>query len=329
MSKPKRRNFYLYINSALLLLLCSALVYVLFVMPKSDSTTPPLSPEPEQPAADVDNQALEQQPTTPGPQVTILLLGLDQRGLSDAIVLVSYNIDTAESAIVSLKRDTYVPFQTWSEKGRGHDALGWASYAGMDYGQGSYLDGARYMTETVEQLLDIKINFYAATTFGGLVKLIDLIGGVTLYVRPAFTTKYGSQLQGGTQTLNGEQALLFARHRQHPRIPEPGSLSEDGDRIIRNQQLLKAVLERCRTLSADELLSAYEMLEDDLHTNMTDWDLLELINIFYNSEQQTVSQAVLPGTLKKVYENVIEKDIEYYFLDEAASAEILTNLGIK
>jgi polyisoprenyl-teichoic acid--peptidoglycan teichoic acid transferase len=329
-STAKGRSTGFYLSLALTLFLVGALVYVAFLALGPDAepgptAQPDLIPPPE------NTDPLVAQPSAiRGPQVNVLLLGLDQRGLSDAIVLVTYNLDTSTGAIVSLKRDTYVPFQTWSEKGQGHDALGWASYVGMDYGNGLYLDGASYMAETIEELLGIRIDYYAAIDFTGLVNLIDLLGGVEIDVPPAFTAKYGALLPTGRQRLNGEQALVFARHRQHPRIPEAGSLSEDGDRIIRNQNLLKAVIEQCRSLDTDRLLAVYEALEDDLHTNMTDWDLLELANLLYNHEDlQQIKQAVLPGELRKVHEELINREIEYYFLDQAACTALLIELGLK
>ncbi len=327
-TKGKSTGFYL--NLALTLFLVGALIYVAFLALGPDAEPDPTAQIDLLPPPETTDQPVTQPPTAPGPQVNILLLGLDQRGLSDAIVLVTYNLDTSTGAIVSIKRDTYVPFQTWSEKGQGHDALGWASYVGMDYGSGPYLAEASYMAETIELLLGIRIDFYAAIDFTGLVSLIDLLGGVELNVAPAFTAKYGALLPSGRQRLNGEQALVFARHRQHPRIPEAGSLSEDGDRIIRNQNLLKAVIEQCRSLGTDRLLAVYEALEDDLHTNMTDWDLLELANLLYNYEDlQQIKQAVLPGELRKVHEEKINKEIEYFLLDQAASTALLIELGLK
>jgi polyisoprenyl-teichoic acid--peptidoglycan teichoic acid transferase len=269
------------------------------------------------------------EPLDPDLQVNILLLGLDERGLSDAIVIVSYNAETFDSSIISIKRDTYVSFQTWSKPGRGHNALGWASYVGMGYGGNDYLGGAEFMAKTIERLLDIKINSYASISFEGLVQLVDAIGGVSIYVPGGFAERAGTTIPTGFQRLSGEEALIFARHRKNPRIPEPGSISEDGDRIRRNQRLLKAVLEQCKDMSTDELLDIFEMLEEKLFTNMDDWDLLTIATVFYNQDPSNMKTVVLPGELIKVYEDEIETDIEYFFLDEEETDTILSNLGLK
>lgn len=264
-----------------------------------------------------------------GKQVNILLLGLDSRGLSDAIMIVSYNNETFESSIIALKRDTYISFQDWSEKGRGHSALGWANYVGMDYGAGEYIDGAGFAAHTVGRLLGIEIDYYASITFDGFVELIDLIGGVTVNVPSGFAERSGTKLTPGRQHLSGEEALIFARHRKNPRIPEPNSISEDGDRVRRNQRLLQAVLEQCKTLTTDEIIAIYNQLDENLHSNLDDWELLTMANLFFNQDPQEMNLIVLPGELRIVYEEIIEQDIEYFFLDEAESDKILTELGLK
>jgi polyisoprenyl-teichoic acid--peptidoglycan teichoic acid transferase len=268
-------------------------------------------------------------PAEPENQVNILLLGLDIRGLSDAIMIVSYNTETFESSAIALKRDTNVSFQTWSEPGMGHSALGWASYVGMGYGGSNYRGGAEYMASTIEELLGIKIHNYASITFEGFVQLVDLIGGVTVDIAPGFAESKSSPLTPGRRHLNGEEALIYARHRTNPRITEPGSLSEDGDRIRRNQRLLQAVLEQCKTLTPDELILTFELLDQKIHTNMDDWDLLTIANIFYNKDPHSMELVVLPGEIVKVYESQLESEIEYYFLDREECDSILAGLGLK
>jgi len=277
----------------------------------------------EEPAAE------DERPDYPENRANILLIGFDERGLGDAIVIVSYDIETFETAFISIKRDTYVDFQTWSPEGKGHSALGWASYVGMNYGEGDHESGARHMAETIEELLDIRITSYAGITFDGFVELIDSMGGVNIEVDPLFAERETDPLTPGRQLLSGKEALVYARHRQNPRIPEPGSKSKDGDRVRRNQELLRAVFERCRDLSSDDLLDIYDQMEEQIHTNMQRWDLLTLANIFYNKDPELIDKVVLPGYLDTVYEEDIDQEIEYYFLDEEACKELLEELGLK
>ncbi|MDW7730600.1 MAG: LCP family protein [Bacillota bacterium] len=263
-----------------------------------------------------------------GEPINILLLGLDERGLSDAIIIVSYNQADSGGTIISIKRDTYIAFQTWSEPGRGHNALGWANYVGMGYGGSDYLSGAAFTADTIKRLLGINIDAYASISFDGFTKLIDEIGGVVINVPQGFAQR-NNPITPGTRRLYGDEALIYARHRMNPRIPEPGSISEDGDRIRRHQVLLKAVLEQCKTLTTEELLAIYTNLNQLIHTNMDDWELLTLANLLFNLEPRHINQVVLPGELKSVYEDKIEEQIEYYYLDFEETDKILTELGLK
>jgi len=152
---------------------------------------------------------------------------------------------------------------------------------------------------------------------------------VVVNVAPGFAKRSSDPLTPGTRRLFGEEALIYARHRQNPRIPEPGSISEDGDRVRRHQTLLKAVLEQCKTLSTEGLLAIYNNLDQQIYTNMDDWNFLTLANILFNHDPRQIEQVVLPGELKVVYEDKIETEIEYYYLDFAETDKILTDLGIK
>ncbi len=268
-------------------------------------------------------------------QLTILLLGLDERGLSDALVLVTYSPVNQKGAIISIKRDTFVPNAAWAEPGRGHNAVGWASYIGAGYGGTNHLGAGEYTTSVIESLLGIDINAFASINFDGFVSFIDALGGVVVDVAPGFRERYGDRFQVGTQRLLGLEALTYARHRQNPRIPEPGSpsapgpVSEDSDRVRRGQKLLKAVLEQCKTLSSEELLNIYHNLDRHLHTNMDDWELLALANILFNKDPRQMQQFVLPGEIRRVYETEIQEYIEYYYLDFAETDRILTSVGLK
>ena len=261
-------------------------------------------------------------------RANILLLGLDDQGMSDFIMIVSYSLDSYEGALVSLKRDTYVPDQDWAPKNSGQDHLAWAYNRGLGR-EGDHSAGAELAAATVEDMLDIDLHAYASITFDGFVELVDLLGGVTIEVSPEFADRQGTTLPVGLQHLSGEEALVYARHRQNPRIPEPGSTSEDGDRVRRNQRLLKALLEAAKEKETDELLNIVKQLEENFFTSLDDWDLLELLNILYNRDLEGMQTAVLPGEGERVYQERIEREIYYYYLDYEASDLLLQELGIK
>lgn len=268
------------------------------------------------------------EPKEPTTHHNILLLGLDNHGMNDAIMIFTYNLETFDSALISLKRSTYVPDQTWGHDDAGLNELAWATNRGMGRGN-DYHEGANLAAYTVENLLGIDLHAYAAVSFEGFTEFVDLIGGVQVEVAPEFAEREGRTLPTGLQRLDGEQALVYARHRQNPRIPEPGSTSQDGDRVRRNQRLLKAMMNQCKTMGSDELMYVMDQLENKFYTSLDDWDILDMINVLYNRDPEQIETIVMPGEGELVYQERIDQDIYYYFLDYEACDKILGELGLK
>lgn len=268
------------------------------------------------------------EPKTPENHTSILLLGLDDHGMCDVVMIFSFDMETYEASLISLQRDTYVPQQTWAYKESGQDHLAWANNRGMGL-DNDYHAGARLTAQTVEELLGIDLHAYASITFDGFVELVDLIGGVTIEVAPAFADRQGGALPTGLQQLTGAEALIYARHRQNPRIPEPGSDSQAADRVIRNQRLLKALLEQCKSLGSETLAQIIDTLDQNLFTSMDDWAILELANILVNRDLDELETLILPGQGETVYQERIDNETYYYFLDIEACDFILQELGLK
>jgi polyisoprenyl-teichoic acid--peptidoglycan teichoic acid transferase len=315
----------------LLLVGMSVLGYFLIFSPwliagAGRTETLPTAVDIEEPEQIEHNWAWE--PKVPVTHTSILLLGLDSHGMCDVIMVVSYDMKTFESSLVSIKRDTFVPFQQWAGKEAGQDHLAWANNRGMGR-EKDYHAGAMLTALTVEELLGIDLHAYASVTFEGFTELVDLIGGVEINVDPAFANREGGALPTGLQRLNGDQALIYARHRQNPRIPEPESASQAEDRVIRNQRLLKAILEQGKTLESDELEIIIEGIEDRLYTSMDSWDILALANVMYNRDLDAMRSEILPGEGEIVKPERIDHETYYFFLDFEKTNAILQELGLK
>jgi anionic cell wall polymer biosynthesis LytR-Cps2A-Psr (LCP) family protein len=124
------------------------------------------------------------------------------------------------------------------------------------------------MKATVAQNFGLEVDNVVVTTFGGFEKLVDALGGVTvnnpyeLVDNEYPTIDYGYTsiyFPAGEQTLNGEQALQFVRTRHQ---------DGDGGRVMRQQLVLRALLERARDPEvADELP---EIVKEHRRTVKTD-----------------------------------------------------------
>jgi len=138
--------------------------------------------------------------------IFILFLGSDARPgeqitgqRADSIHLVGINPAKKKVSILGFPRDSWVPIP-----GNGSNKI-----------NASMVNGGPQLTvQTVEALTGIKIGYWTLTWFDGFQAMINGIGGLTVDVPCAMSDSYShAQFQPGVQTLNGGQALAFARDR--------------------------------------------------------------------------------------------------------------------
>jgi len=169
----------------------------------------------------------------PAPQ-NILLLGSDSRGTvskdlddtagtrSDTMMIVHIPADRKSIQVMSLMRDFWVDIP-----GRGKAKLN----AAMAYG------GVPLTVQTIEGIIDSRIDHIAMVDFEGFKDVTDALGGVTVNNPTAFNSsrKDNFSYAKGKITLGGEQALSFVRERY---------AFSDGDysRVANQQLFIKAVM---------------------------------------------------------------------------------------
>jgi LCP family protein required for cell wall assembly len=152
-----------------------------------------------------------------------LALGHDiSGGRSDTIMLLHLPANGTRPTLVSLPRDSYVPIP-----GYGYNKLN----AAYDFG------GPKLLIETVQNVTGLQINHYMGIGFGGLVTVVNDVGGVRMCLKaPMKDPLAGLNLKAGCQTLNGDQALEFVRTRAFAE----GDLQREQDQRV----LLKGILSK-------------------------------------------------------------------------------------
>ena len=216
---------------------------------------------------------------------TILLLGVDSAdedindaiALGDTIMVVTFNPRTLNATLFSIPRDTYVPISCYG------NAMSKITHAASG--------GDSCMISTVENFIDIDIDYYAKVNFRGLMNLVDALGGIDVDVPYSFcetdenrhlaNTVYVSK---GMQHLDGLQALALSRNRKY--YPTCGEEWNEGDRsdFVRgqNQQLvLKAILQKAKKLrTVDDFYAVLDTISRTLDTNLTREQILGFYNVF-------------------------------------------------
>lgn len=179
---------------------------------------------------------------------------------SDVNIIATVNPNTHKILLTSIPRDFYV--QLHGTKGY-KDKLTHAGVYGIDMS-----------VKTIEDLLDIDINYYMRVNFTSLMQLVDAIGGVDVVSDYSFRTVNGLNFVKGTNHLNGKRALAFSRERK---------AFSDGDRQRgKNQQkVLTAILSKM--LSSTTLITKYTDILDSLggsfQTNMPTSKIYNLVNM--------------------------------------------------
>ena len=134
------------------------------------------------------------------------------------------------------------------------------------------LFGVDTSIKTLENFLDINIDYYAKVNFTTLIQLIDLLGGVDVENPVAFETNGGKYFPQGTIHMDGDMALAYSRERYH--------LAEgDFDRGKNQVRVMTGIIRKL--LSTETLLnfnSIAEVALDSVNTNMPYDKMIELVN---------------------------------------------------
>ena len=182
---------------------------------------------------------------------------IDQGGLSDVNMVMTVNPQTRQILLTSIPRDSYIPLHSYGAK----DKL---THSGI-YGS----DETRM---TIEDLLDIDINYTIRVNFSMLVDLINAIDGIDVYSDYAFESAITDwTYEEGWNHCTGKKALYFARERK---------AFTDGDmqRNKNQQKVLEATLKK--VTSSKVIMTRYtkilDAVEDEMWTDMSDKDLRRL-----------------------------------------------------
>lgn len=178
---------------------------------------------------------------------------------SDVNLIVTVNPKTKQILMTSIPRDCEIELH---KNGK------------MDKLTHTGIYGVEETISTIEDFLDLDVNYYARTNFSGITNIIDALGGVTVDSDYEFTTRHGNyHIVKGENELDGDKGLCFVRERYN--LP-----SGDYDRGRNQQKLLKAMLNKAMSpkiiTNFQRILTA---IEGCFETNMSSDEIKSLINM--------------------------------------------------
>jgi LCP family protein required for cell wall assembly len=226
-------------------------------------------------------------------RVNILLLGIDQRPgenaeqtRSDSMIVLTIDPATKTAGMLSIPRDLYVSMLD----GR-LDRINTAHALG----------GPKNAMKTVEYNFGLPIHHYMRINFAGVIALIDLVGGIDVYVDqaiddPAYPdNNYGYdpfKIAAGFQHLDGATALKYARTRHG---------ANDFYRIRRQQQVIMAVRDKAQDPATFAALIAKapqvrRTLAGSFDTDLNQTELVQLALLAKGINKDKISRVALDET---------------------------------
>lgn len=189
---------------------------------------------------------------------------IETNSRSDVNIMAVVNPTTHQILLVTTPRDYYVEFPgiTGGQK----DKLTHAGIYGVDASMSA-----------LENLYDTELDFYARVNFTSVIEIVDALGGVEVESEYAFTTSSDSgmvmNVQQGTNTFNGKQALAFSRERQNV----PGGDNQRGkDQQAVITGIIKKMMSPAMLTGANQILNS---VSGNVDTNMSAQQIQELIKM--------------------------------------------------
>ncbi len=183
---------------------------------------------------------------------SVLMLGVDERegdsGRSDTMIVLTVNPNNNSVKMLSIPRDTRTEII-----GKGTEDKINHAYA---------FGGIPMALDTVENFLDIPIDYYIEVNMKGFTGMVDAVGGVTVNNDLDFTQD-GYHFPKGELTLNGKKALSYTRMRKE----DPRG---DFGRQIRQRQIIEGVIKEGASFSSLTKFSGiFTVLGKNVKTNLT------------------------------------------------------------
>lgn len=247
--------------------------------------------------------------------ISVLIMGVDESDIREKnygkatrtdlsfLLLATINKNDKSVKLVSIPRDSRVYIKS-------RDKYDKITHAHVFGGVDSTID-------TVENFLDVPVDYYVKFNFKSFIKIVDSLGGITVDVPVEFTEQNSKDeanaihLKKGRQHLNGEEALALARTRH---------IDSDYMRGQRQQLVLEAIAEKALSLnSINKIGGLLDAVDNDLKTNLTFDDMMTIAKNSMDSSLK-MDKFQVEGTDKYI------DGIYYYVPNEKSVNNISTTL---
>lgn len=223
---------------------------------------------------------------------------------SDTMLLISIAPYGKDINIISIPRDSKVYIANRNKPDKINHAF---AYGGPDLS-----------VKTVEETFGVRIDHYIALSNEGLIKFIDTIGGLPIYIEKDMyyhdsTAGLHIELTQGEHVLNGEQTEGYLRFRKD-------ALGDIG-RIRRQQWFFNALMARLKEPSVlVKLPEVLKVMPKYIKTDLSVYELSQYAAMVKSVDTSSIQVATLPGTPST------KGIVSYWILDPDKTQEIINKL---
>jgi LCP family protein required for cell wall assembly len=242
----------------------------------------------------------------------ILILGTHD-DLTDTIILASINPSKRTITLISIPRDLYL-------NGRKINSI--YSVFGIDR-----------VKEDIYKVTGVYVHKYAIIDFDSFINMIDIIGGIDLYVKndiydPYFPDTVNGyevyEIKAGSYHFSGAEALMYARSRKS---------TSDFDRSTRQHEVIQAVRVKLKRLDLlGDLDKAIDLFSEIAASFKTDIDVFEALYYLNHYQNYAIESGNILSTSNLLYSTesfdgqyiLLPKNGDYYEIKKQIS-ELIKN----
>ena len=264
----------------------------------------------------------------------ILLIGTDGRdedeaARADSIIIATLDNNSKKVKLTSILRDTLVNIPEYGED-KINSAFFYGSIEKNDNGElRGFEGGASLLMDTIEENFHIDLDKYVIVNFWGFEEIIDEIGGIEAdikdyeideinkYIGESTGVKSPPITETGLQTLNGQQALAYARIRY---VGNGGF-----ERSERQSKVLFQVATKLKEVNPIRYVSLANTLAKQVKTNISIPDALDLAYTIYKLPSLDFEQIQIPQTELIARDNLYKDRGWCLLIDIEQNAKIMND----
>jgi LCP family protein required for cell wall assembly len=234
-------------------------------------------------------------------RATILVMGMDLRDWedgtdvprTDSMILVSVDPQKKTAGLLSIPRDMWVDIPEMGMN-KINTAYRWGEVYKVPGG------GPGLAMQTVQNFIDMPVQYYAMIDFNAFVAFIDEMGGLDMHIKEEIVVDpigpgNTVTLMPGVQTLDGATALAYARTRD--------TVGDDFDRSSRQQEVIMAIRQQVLQFNMLPTLITkaprlYRQVSAGISTNLTFDQIIRLALLASQIPEENIRKGVISPPLQ-------------------------------